>query len=493
MKRLLALLLCALVLVTAVGCGDNAGGTAQTTTAAAADGETTTAGEPSRENMPDNLPDDLDLEGATINILYFGNDDSNNYDAVGESSGDIVYDAVYNRNVKVEERLNVKLNWIKGSGDWDTHPADIQKAMLAGVSDYDIIFEENSRAFQHSLEGYFYDLIDAPYLDIEQPWWYTNLMNEGSIDTTKRYFVTGSFSMTTLFGASTVYFNKDMYTNIYGDYNELYNLVLNGTWTHDKLMEYCRGAYSDLNGDGTADANDQYGFRYGQWGVPNYLSMSTGLSYSTRDADGYPVMNLNTPDTVEWAEKLYKLLYRDNMSYEIKDEVSSTFEKGNDLFFIYLLGSANSLRNADFEYGVLPYPKLNETLDYVSGAATANGEGAVIPLSAPIEKFEYDCAVLEALSAEAYRTVVPTWYETALKIKYVASDTDAQMIDLIYSKINSPFIMMADKAIGTGSIFTNAVYGAKSEGTYSSFYAKQESTLTSKWNKMIESYKALGE
>ena len=66
-------------------------------------------------------------------------------------SGDIVYDAVHNRNLSVEDRLNVKLNWIRGSEDWDTHPSNVSNAILANVQDYDIVFEENSRAFQHSL------------------------------------------------------------------------------------------------------------------------------------------------------------------------------------------------------------------------------------------------------------------------------------------------------------------------------------------------------
>lgn len=497
MKRLSALLLCALLTLSSCasgsGGGDNASTTAGSTgTPSESSAETT---EPSRENTPDNLPSDLDFEGAAINIYHFGSEDATNYDTVGESSGDIVYDAVYNRNVSVEERLNVTLNYIKGSDDWNTHPSNIQKALLAGVSDYDLIFEENSRAFQHSLEGYFYDLIDAPYLDYDQPWWYTAMMEEGSIDNTKRYYVTGDFAMTTLFGASAVFYNKDIFTNVFGDTSELYDAVLDGSWTHEKLMDYCRSVYSDLNGNGAADTDDRYGFRYVQWGTPNYLSMSTGLSYSTRDTDGYPVMNLNTQDCVNWAETLFKLLYRDNMSFEMSagsnDDVIASFQKGNDLFFIYLLGTANKLRDVNFEYGILPHPKLSESLEYVSGAGTANGEGAAIPLSAPAEKFDADCAVLEALCSESYRTVVPTWYDTALKIKYVATDIDAQMVDLIYSTIKSPFIMIADKAIDVGSIFTRAVYGAASEDTYVSYLAKNESSIQTKWDKMIESYKAL--
>ena len=445
-----------------------------------------------RANTPDNLPK-LDFEGTVINISYFGMDDPHYYDAVGESSGDIVYDAVYMRNISVNERLNTGINWIRGDTDWDGYPAAVQKAMLAGVSDYDIIFEENSRAFQHSLEGFFLDLLNAEYLDYDQPWWYDDLMYEGSIDTSKRYFVTGDFALTTLFGASAVYFNKDIYTNILGDVNDLYNSVLDGKWTADVMMDICRRVYTDINGSGSADEEDLFGFRFTQWGVPNYLSMSTGLTYTTRDERGYPVIDLNTEDAVLWADKLYNLMYRDNMSIECKNtDMPTAFRNNLSLFYVGMFGTANTLRDCEFEYGVIPHPKLNEALDYLCAAGTVNGEGAAIPVSASADKTEASCALLEALCAESYRKVVPAWYDTALKVKYIDAEIDADMIDLIYEHIGTSFIMMADKALGIGSIFTHVIYGSKAEGTFSSYYAKNEKSFNSKWEAMIERYMSAG-
>jgi hypothetical protein len=489
MKRVLCLLLAVLTVSGLSACAkasqtetETEGGMT-TETAAAETG-------PSRENTPDNLPE-LDFEGTTINISYFGMDDPHYYDAVGESSGDVVYDAVYMRNVAVSERLNVGFNWIRGSADWDGYPAEVQKAMLAGVSDYDIIFEENSRAFQHSLEGYFRNLKDAEYLDYSQPWWYDGMMNEASIDTSKRYFVTGDFALTTLLGASAAYFNKDIYRNVFGDEAELYQTVLDGRWTADHMMDLCRRVYSDINGSGTADRDDLFGFRFIQWGVPNYMSMSTGLTYMTRDDEGYPVLDLFTEDAVTWAEKLHTMLYRDNMSIESKnaDDMQTAFKNSLSLFFVGMFSDAAKLRGCDFSYGVIPHPKLREDLDYLCAAGTVNGEGAAIPVSAPEDKTDASCALLEALCAESYRKTVPAWYDTALKVKYIDAEIDADMIDLIYSRVGTSFIMMADKTLGIGSIFTNTVYG-KAENTFSSYYASNESALKTKWAKMIEKYKA---
>ncbi|MHB1150757.1 MAG: hypothetical protein ACYCWE_10720 [Eubacteriales bacterium] len=489
MKKNVCLLLVLFMLFCGFACSesekDHSKDTAAATAAEAAETEMT------RANTPDNLPQ-LDFNGMVINIYYFGQEFAHYYDAVGESSGDIVYDAVYMRNIAVNERLNTEINWIRGGDDWDSHPAAVQKAMLAGVSDYDIIFEENSRAFQHSLEGYFINLLDAEYLDYGQPWWYDELMYEGSIDTSKRYFVTGDFALTTLFGASAVYFNKNIYTDVLGDVNDIYQTVLDGKWTADVMMDLCRRIYSDINGSGTSDEDDLLGFRFTQWGVPNYLSMSTGLTYTARDDAGYPVLDLNTKDAVLWADKLYNMLYRDNMSIECKmTDMAAAFRNNLSLFYVGMFSTANTLRDCEFEYGIIPHPKLKESLDYLCAAGTVNGEGAAVPVSAPEDKFEASCALLEALCAESYRSVVPSWYDTALKVKYIDAEIDADMIDLIYNHVGTSFIMMADKTLGIGSIFTYTVYGSKSEGTFSSYYAKNENGFNTKWSNMIEKYKAV--
>ncbi|MCL2773400.1 MAG: hypothetical protein FWD71_08615 [Oscillospiraceae bacterium] len=486
-----AFLVFTLILVSFTACKNNGGGTIKETSASdpansdslAGTGETTA-------EITDSLPDGLNFNGATINIYHFGSDDTKDYDAMGEMGGDIVLDAVYQRNRDTEERLNVKLNWIAGSSDWDQFPNQVNTAMLAGVSDYDLIMEENSRAFQHTLRGYFVNLTDAQYIDLDQPWWYSKMMDEGSIDNKKRYYITGALNMTTLFGASAVFFNKGIYSNYFGDVSDIYNHVLDGTWTDDVFAQYCKGVYTDLNGNQLVDEGDMFGFEFEQWGIPNYMSMSTGLSYSTRDADGLPVMDLYTDQTIAWSEMLYRLLYTDNMS--ILGDKKTSFADQRNLFYVGTLGDANTLRASFFAYGILPYPKLSESLDYMSGAATANGNAIAVPVSAPSDKFDATCAVAESLCADAYKNVVPVWYDTALKIKYLDAEIDAQMVDIIYGHINSPFIMMADKEMGIGSIFTNAIFGAKTSSTFTSYYQKNEGSLQSKWDKMIATYLALG-
>ena len=221
--------------------------------------------------------------------------------------------------------------------------------------------------------------------------------------------------------------------------------------------------------------------------------MSTGLTYITRDEEGFPVLNIMSEDGVKWSETLYKLLYTDNMSIfsNKENDKATTFINKTSLFLPGQFVTAHELRDVDFEYGILPYPKLSESLDYMSGAGTANGNGVAIPVSIAPERVDMLCAVLEALCAESYRKVTPAWYDTALKIKYSSGLIDAQMVDIIYDHINSPFIMMADKELNLGSIFTNGVFGSTSEGAFASYYEKQRKLLDKSLQKAIENYKKI--
>lgn len=492
-KRLVCLILCMLVsLPVLTGCG---GGTTPETEKRTEDTTpldiTSAETETTRANTKDSLPDDLRFDDMTIDVFGFGWDSSVWYDTTGggELTGDVVLDAMVNRNITVEERLGVKFNWIIGSDDWNGFPNAVKTALLAGASDYDFVVEENSRLFEQSVQGFYYDLATKPYIDLSQPWWYNDLMEQSSLDNNKRYFLAGDICLTTLLGASAMYFNKPLFIDHFGDTQALYDTVLEGKWTYDVFMQYCRDIATDVNGDGVYDDSDLLGFRYSQWGIPNYLSMSIGLDYITRDADGFPVLDIYNEESIKWADTLYRLLYTENMSAE--GATGQTFLDEKSLFYPGMFSTANDLRQADFDYGILPYPKLEESFSYYSGAAPANGCGIGVPVSAPAEKLDAVYASIEALCAESYRKVTPAWYDTALKVKYADAAIDAEMIDLIYDNIKSPFIMMADKAIGTGSIFTNAVYGSKSEGTFASYWEKNGKNLETKLSGIIEKYKEL--
>ena len=127
--RLLAVLLSALMIILAfASCADK--GEGDTTTAAGgtqgqgsdvtAEVTTERLDDFGRPWVEDELPETLDMGGRDFNIHTRGNVERYEWLAT-EENGEMLNDAIYHRNLTVEERYKVKLNII-AEGSWSDYP-----------------------------------------------------------------------------------------------------------------------------------------------------------------------------------------------------------------------------------------------------------------------------------------------------------------------------------------------------------------------------------
>ena len=132
MKRNLAALLCIAMLASMTACG----GTAETETEATAQTETIVETE---TELTDNLPD-ISFEGASYRILTAAEQWQKFYNS--EQTGEVLSDAVYARNVTVEERFDVKLDYQIFNG-YTAGMTDVKTALsgsvMSGGGDFDMI------------------------------------------------------------------------------------------------------------------------------------------------------------------------------------------------------------------------------------------------------------------------------------------------------------------------------------------------------------------
>jgi hypothetical protein len=86
-------------------------------------------------------------------------------------------------------------------------------------------------------------------------------------------------------------------------------------------------------------------------------------------------------------------------------------------------------------YGIIPIPKMDETQEgyqtFLHDQFTAFG----IVSTVKEDRLQMMGAFLEAMAEESYRTLVPTYYELALKTKYVSDEESGQMLDMIYRSV----------------------------------------------------------
>ena len=92
-----------------------------------------------RESVKDDLPE-ADFGGAGFTVFQRT---EWNYEFLAESqTGDVVNDAVYRRNLAVEERFNVKLNLVETEGIWgqqDKFVNRVKNSVSAGDDEFQLI------------------------------------------------------------------------------------------------------------------------------------------------------------------------------------------------------------------------------------------------------------------------------------------------------------------------------------------------------------------
>ncbi|MBQ8508849.1 MAG: hypothetical protein IJ493_02970 [Clostridia bacterium] len=454
-----------LALLTAAGCASCGSEVSEDTTDTGTD--TTIAEETGvRDDVKDSLPEGLNFNGETIRISSRDTQDYRNVETVGEESGDVVSDAVYARNRSVEERLNIKLEFYHLGDSTSTYSELVRTAILAGEDAYDYIGAVQWAGMPYAVEGLFMNLADAPYLDYDKPWWNENYMDTISIDSSTRYMLMGDISVFALRNLSSMFFNKTLYENLYGDPNGLYEIVMNGEWTHDKLCKMITEAYQDLNGNGEVDKEDILGDGGNMDTQADHYSYTAGLKLSERGSDNYPTLVTDQSRNVSVIEAIYKLYYETKGFYifdgsEQETTQLSQFTDGRMLFLGERFYAAERMREMTDPYGIIPYPKLNEEQE--SYLTLVHDSTTLFCIPVTNTKFDTTCAVLEAMCAETYRTVTPAYYEVALKVKYTHDEISAQIIDMIHENIVTDFVYANNYALNSlGTIARIALHGKNS-------------------------------
>lgn len=447
-----------------------------------------------RENTPDTLPGDLSFDGADVRIAAGGGEDIKMYEiGIDEAEGEIVIDALYDRNRKVEERLDVNLKHIYGNTLTYEFKNEIRNVLIAGDDAYDIIITHQSFGLPHALEGLYYNLSDAPYLDYDQPWWNIDYMSNIEVSSNARFLLAGDICVFLLRNMGSFFFNKALYENHFGAPEELYRLALDGDWTIERLAQMCTEVFGDLNQNNKADLEDTIGLYTATVSTADLFAYSAGLTLSARDAEGYPVLVEDQTRNVDIMERLTSLYFETAGVYVTPDPNDiltlgvETFASGSTLFFPERFSRLHALRDMEDPYGILPYPKADDTQAEYRTMIHDYATLYAVPIT--LEDIGMSCAVLEAMCAENYRSVIPTYYEVALKVKFTHDDVSAQVIDLIRAGASTDFMyannyFFADCQLG---MIQREVINNKKE--YMSTYASRENSARELLDTLVEQYR----
>ena len=185
-KKLTALLLAALLLAgTLASCSEQPSeGSADNAPAVSGD-----AAEPAPEEIvpeetelrPD-LPD-VTLDGYAFRVLTRDTDHHIKEVYAAELNGEVVNDAVYARNLNVEEKYNITLESVEVTESPETVMQDeFRRLVLAGDDAFDVALMHTVHAGATAIEGTAYNWNEVPHVDFTKPWWNTVLSEELNYD-----------------------------------------------------------------------------------------------------------------------------------------------------------------------------------------------------------------------------------------------------------------------------------------------------------------------
>ena len=451
------------------------------------------AAESKNERFTPNLPES-DFGGYEFRALVPVNNAYGSYTFdVEEENGDNLNDAIYKRNRYIEDKYNVVLTQTEISDFWPLIDL-FKKSVMSGSDDFDV--STQNRSLNLASQGYCLLPDDLPYIDMTQPW-YAHDLNETYRIGNKNFIAYSDECMSVYDAVIALCFNKALIRDL--GLENPYELVKNGTWTHDKFFSMCRAAVYDLDGNGTMTDTDRYGIlsQFDEF-LGNFW-VASGIKTVAKDSGDMLTLNLagndvllgileKTRQNIYGEEKVFFDTYKDKVTsfqLDLVDVSHKQFESNSGLFLTAKMVRIPYLRSMEADFGVVPFPKADENQSRYY-AASNGAWPKIIPNTAPNP--ERTGIILEALAAESKNLTIPAFIEICLKTKYVRDEESSEMLTIILNSVTED--------LGT-TIFWDSVKAAllaevMGKGNFVSVIEKQSARLEKLLNEMNDAVADLG-
>ena len=439
MKKRFALVLIALLLLPAllVACVEGDDGTKNQGSSQGVSEELQT------DNAHDSLGE-VDLGGREITVVSRVEPVNQSEVYVEELDSDPINDAVYNRNLTLEERLKCKINvvqYLPEAGSVAAEAVDaVSNMVIAGGTDYHIVANCSYTSMTLALNGRMTDLKTTQYIDYDKDYW-SQGFNDALSFKDSQFFVTGPMSLSYYRYMFVTMFNKSLMEDV-GLGESLYETVENGEWTIAYMQSVAELFYRDLNGSGSRDGEDLYGFcaRIGPTSsmMDGYWEGSE-ICVLKKDDDNTYVYEIDKERLSNSLDAVLGLLNCSGSFTATTNagdgDVLMKFSNDEVAMINYRLIAVEdpTIRSMRNDYGILPMPKLTAAQDY-----RTHVQVEVILYGVPSTCYNQidDLGMfLEAYASESYNRVKPAYYEIALTSKYVKDPQSVDMLDRVVAGV----------------------------------------------------------
>lgn len=354
----------------------------------------------------------LRVAGRPINSSCF------NVLTVEDLTGDVFNDAVYNRQIAVQDKYNIKIE----ETPVDDVSESLTKSVTANTADYSLGYMLYTDELGLFANGVCIGVSDMPVLDLSKPYWDQGAIEDLSING-KMYYGLCDIGFGHYESSIVMFYNGVLIDN--NNLESPYDLYTEGKWTLDAMHEMMQTVSNDDNGDGKmTEGDDTFGFvgRVAKYQPP--LSAS-GLNIVKWDPDTQECkLDLTSDDIIAVGDKIYTMLFDESIAIQDGDDAMAMFKASKALFYCALLGDYNNMRDTEDDYGIINWPTLRENMQ--GRMYTVNPEALFIP--ADCRDQERLGTIMEAWSAYSYDNVIDDYVEKAVIGKGARDKQSAEVI-----------------------------------------------------------------
>ncbi len=380
----------------------------------------------------DPLMDDLgefdfeNYEYRVLSVTY----DPNSYFTLfdSEENGEVLNDALVRRNLEIEERFNVQ--FVASEDSYGNNYTTLQKSVRSNEHAYDMIQLINRNAFAAAIDGQLMPISELTYLDPNKDY-YLHDVNEQLSIAGKQVLLYSEECLHAFQSSVVLLFNKE----IAKDHNlgNYYDMVRDGTWTLDRYFSDSRLVCTDVNGDSMWDDSDLYGTAVCVDAYFPSIYNGTGELSIRKDEDGIPYFAaISSEKMTEVVERIIHeldsskhLYYTESQSFAAP---VTAFAQNISLFTAAPIGRMTPLREMESDYGLLPFPKYDESQEqYYS--RMVDGWLHVVPITNPDP--ERTSVILEALASGSARYILPAYYDTIFNNKILRDEESIEMMEIV--------------------------------------------------------------
>ena len=444
-RRISILLLCALLLSLAASCAKGADEAKKPDAAAPSSpsAEASPAGEDDADLPKYPYYDGHDLGGRNFHFItapaaYWDMFTSMTAD---EITGEVINDAVFERNARISEKLNCTMTeegYRISDGYWD----ELSPLMQAGDPKYDILCLPYRYTATCETGGYILNLDEMKNMHLDENYWNQTILGATSLN--HRHFIASSAAhFMSVDGMWCLYFNQALMRNYQLDFP--YDLVREGKWTLDRLLEYMK-AGANLNGESAFappyEGRAQFNLSgTSVYGFTSYTSVFQKLLYGMeahmidKDDEDKMVFTASSEHFITCATKLAENFSVPGLYIDANDDDGfsynlNIFPSSRALFMGGELKDAQVFRDMDDEFGVLPLPKYDEgQKDYFT---TLDFQMMTFAIPYTQTAAEDAALLLDALSFETYTSILDVFLGNRIEQKGLRNADSIEMLHIIY-------------------------------------------------------------